>query len=133
MFCWPESSLHAAIGPPVVAIVDDDACVRRGLEDLVSSFGYAVLAFDSAEAFMSSGHIEDAACLITDIQMPGWSGLDLQAQLARAGHRTSIIFLTACCDERSRDQAMMSGAAHYLMKPVNEGTLIACLRSIIRH
>jgi FixJ family two-component response regulator len=131
MSCWPEPSLHAAVDPPVVSIVDDDVTVRRGLEDLVSSFGYAVLAFDSAEAFMSSGRIEDTACLITDVQMPGWSGLDLQAQLVRAGHRTSIIFLTACWDERSRDRAMMGGAVHYLTKPVDEGTLYACIRSII--
>ena len=130
---WPEPALHALNRPPAVSIVDDNVWVRRGLEDLVSSFGYDVLTFESAEAFLSSGRIPDTACLITDIHMPGWSGLDLQAQLVRAGHRTSIIFLTASGDERSRDQAMTSGAAHYLLKPVDEGTLIACIRSVIPH
>ena len=70
------------LGPsPVISIVDDDAWARSGLADLILSLGYEVRAFESAEQFIQSDSITDTACLITDLNMPGLSGLDLQKRI----------------------------------------------------
>lgn len=112
---------------PVISIIDDDACAREGMEALISSLGYRVLTFASAEQFVASGSIEDTTCLITDLQMPGMSGLDLQRNLVEAGHHTPLIFVTAYPDERKRARAINAGAIGFLIKPFDEQSLIACL------
>jgi FixJ family two-component response regulator len=112
---------------PVISIIDDDACAREGIKALVLSLGYQALTFASAEQFVESGSIEDTACLITDLQMPGMSGLDLQRNLVDAGHHTPLIFVTAFPDERKRARAIKAGAIGFLSKPFDEQSLIACL------
>ena len=69
----------------MISIVDDDAWARSGLADLILSLGYEVRSFESAEQFIQSDSIKDTACLITDLHMPGISGLDLQSFLRREG------------------------------------------------
>jgi len=109
----------------VIAVVDDDAFVRDALEDLITSFGHRVRTFRSAEEFMQCGEIAHTSCLITDLQMPGLSGLDLQEHLLASGHGTPVIFLTAFAEERARALALSRGALAFLNKPVQEVELIS--------
>ena len=67
--------------PPTISIIDDDDWAREGIKDLVDSFGYRTLTFASAEEFLESGCVEQTTCVISDVQMPGLSGLDLQQRL----------------------------------------------------
>ena len=94
----------------VVAIVDDDDRMRDALQGLLKAEGFATRTFASAEEFLESGNPRECACLITDIQMPGMSGLDLQARLNAQQIRLPIIFITAHGDSQMRMQALRSGA-----------------------
>jgi FixJ family two-component response regulator len=119
-------------GSAVISIVDDDAWARSGLSDLILSLGYEVRAFESAEQFIQSGRIQETACLITDLNMPGLSGLDLQSHLRERGHRTPVIFVTAYPSDRHRERALADGAAGFLSKPFDEKSLVACLTRAIQ-
>ena len=112
---------------PTVSIVDDDAWSRNGLEDLVLSLGYRALTFESAEQFVQSGNIEQTDCLITDLRMPGWSGLELQSHLRRAGYHIPTIFVTTYPNDAQRARALEEGAIGFLDKPFDEQALIAFL------
>src|SRR3954454_22387967 len=119
-------------GPAVISIVDDDTWARSGLADLILSLGYQVRSFESAEQFIQSGSITETMCLITDLNMPGLSGLDLQSHLRGQGYRTPVIFVTAYPGEKHRQQAVAEGAAGFLSKPFDEKSLVACLMCAMR-
>ena len=116
---------------PVIAIVDDDESFRRATTSFVRSLGYGTAAFDSAEAFLKSERIDDADCLITDVQMPGMTGIELQRRLIAQGHRLPIIFITAFPEMKVRAQALAGGAIGFLSKPFNDQGLIACLNKAL--
>jgi len=116
---------------PVIAIVDDDESFRRATMNFVRSLGYGTAAFDSAEAFLESDHIHDTDCLITDVQMPGMTGIELQDRLIAQGHRLPVIFITAFPEMRARAQALAAGAVGFLAKPFNDQRLIACLNEAL--
>ena len=78
----------------MIAIVDDDEALREGMKSLVRSLGYGVSTFDSAEAFLNSEQVIDTSCIITDLQMPGLSGLDLQDLLIAADARLCFLHLS---------------------------------------
>ena len=115
----------------MIAIVDDDDFVRESLGDLIESFGYDVATFRSAERFLEAECLAETSCLITDLQMPGLSGLHLQRRLMADGHRLPIIFVTAFPDEKFRVRAMRAGAVGFLSKPFDESSLISCLESAL--
>ena len=115
----------------LIAIVDDDESVQSALQDLIEADGFSARTFGSAEEFLDSGLQRDAACLITDIRMPGMSGLELQARLKADGYRTPIIFITAHGDARVRIQAMREGAAEFLMKPFDDQVLLNRIRAAL--
>lgn len=115
-------------GKKLIAIVDDDKSVQSALEDLIEAEGLSPKCFGSAEEFLESGLLRDVACLITDIRMPGMSGLDLQARLKADGYKTPIIFITAHGDARVRIQAMREGAVEFLMKPFDDHVLLDRVR-----
>ena len=118
----------------MISIVDDDHFVRDAVGDLVQSLGYEVATFESAGHFLRSRRLAETACLITDVQMPGLSGLDLQSRIAADGHRIPVIFLTAFPEERFRRRAMRAGAVGFLSKPFDEESLINCLKTALgRH
>jgi FixJ family two-component response regulator len=117
--------------PKVVAIVDDDELIRDALRGLMKAAGFPVLAFASAEEFLSSGVQERTACLIADIRMPGMSGLELQAELNKDHHKIPIIFITAQGDEKMRMQALRSGAVKFLTKPLDKGVLLDSVRTAL--
>ena len=116
----------------MIAIVDDDDVVRGAMKSLMRSLGYDASTFGSAEEFLNSEQISRTSCLITDLHMPGLSGLDLQERLIAEGHRIPIIFLTAYPDEDVRMRAMKAGAIGFLSKPCNEGHMLDCLGKALR-
>lgn len=115
----------------LISIVDDDELARDGIRELVESFGYTVAAFSSAEDFLASSQVEETACLITDLQMPGLSGLELQEALRSQGHRTPVILITAYPSENHQKRALNGGAVGFLSKPFDERSLIKCLTAAI--
>jgi FixJ family two-component response regulator len=117
---------------PMIAIVDDDQAVRNGMAALLRSLGHSVAAFDSAEAFLESGQITTTTCLITDVQMPGMSGLDLQKRLIEEGHRIPVIFLTGFPDENVRSRALKAGALAFLSKPLDHRDLVDHLEKTLK-
>jgi FixJ family two-component response regulator len=116
---------------PVIAIVDDDESFRRATTSFVRSLGYGTASFDSAEAFLKSEHVSDADCLITDVQMPGMTGIELQDRLIEQGHSLPVIFITAFPEMRARAQALAAGAVGFLAKPFDDRNLISCLNEAL--
>ena len=110
---------------PIISIVDDDESLRVAAGDLVASLGFVALTFASAEAFLQSGDVARTSCLVTDIQLPGMSGLDLQDRLRAEGHRVPIIFITAFPEPKLKRRAEAAGAAAFLVKPFDGRELIA--------
>ena len=86
-----------------------------------------MLQFASAEAFLKSNRLHDADCLISDVQMPGMNGIELQRELIVQGYRLPIIFVTAFSEMRARAQALAAGAIGFLDKPFSDEELVACL------
>jgi FixJ family two-component response regulator len=112
---------------PLISIVDDDALARDGIRELVESLGYNAVTFKSAEHFLGSDWVAETTCLITDVQMPGLDGLDLQETLQSQGRHMPVILITAYPNEKNRSRALDSGAVGFLSKPFNEESLIRCL------
>ena len=112
---------------PIIAIIDDDASVRVGTENLLSSLGYSVHTFPSAEEFLRSGLPYDISCVIADVRMPGMSGIELLTLLIKQGHRLPFIFITAFSEEAVRAEALNAGAVCVLTKPFDKATLVRCL------
>jgi FixJ family two-component response regulator len=115
----------------IVSIVDDDPTVRDSTVDLLNSYGYTARGFETAEEFLNSGEVANTCCLITDQQMPGLSGTDLQKCLCAAGYRTPVIFITAYDVPAVRERALAAGAIGYLTKPFDEAVLMDCLQSAL--
>ena len=88
------------------------------------SLGYDAATFASAEEFLQSNRIDDTSCLITDVQMPGLSGVELQSHLIADGYQMPIIFITASTEEKMRTRALKAGAIDFLSKPFNAERLI---------
>jgi FixJ family two-component response regulator len=108
----------------IVCVVDDDSLIRDSTQRLIRSFGFRAEAFASAEEFRRAGYLEEAACLILDVRMPGMSGIELQRQLASRRREIPIIFITAYEDEVVRAQAIREGAVAFLIKPFSEEVLL---------
>lgn len=115
----------------LISIVDDDSLVRDATADLLNSLGFTAMAFESAEQFLDSGHVKNTGCLITDQQLPGLSGTELQAQLRADGYKTPVIFITGFPEEKVRNRALNGGAVAYLTKPYEESALLSSLRTAL--
>jgi FixJ family two-component response regulator len=115
----------------MVAVVDDDDLMRTALLGLLKSAGLLAQAFASADEFLKSGHQNDTACLITDIRMPGMSGLELQAHLNADQCRIPTIFITAHGDAKMRMQAMRAGAVEFMAKPFDDEALLESVRAAL--
>jgi len=116
---------------PVIAIVDDDESFRHATLSFVRSLGYSAAAFPSADAFLNSNAIEKTDCLITDVQMPGMSGIELQNHLLAQGNRVPVIFITAFPETEARGDALRAGAVGFLGKPFGDENLISCLNKAL--
>ncbi|NNG05022.1 MAG: response regulator transcription factor [Inquilinus sp.] len=104
---------------PAVFIVDDDSAVRESLSFLFASVDLDVEAFESADAFLASVGPDRAGCVVTDVRMPGLSGLDLQRLMAQRGVSLPIIVITGHGDVRMAVRAMKEGAIDFVEKPFN--------------
>jgi len=111
-----------------VFVVDDDAAVRDSLAFLLEAAGFAVRTFDSAEAFLDALRPDWAGCLLTDVRMPGLSGVELQETLARRGVELPVIVMTGHGDVPLAVRAMKAGAVDFLEKPFDDAQLIERLR-----
>lgn len=115
----------------MVAIVDDDDLMRGALQGLLKAVGVPARAFASAEEFLNSGHQREIGCLITDIRMPGMSGLELQAKLNAEHCKIPTIFITAHGDEKMRMQALRAGAVEFMAKPFDDEVLLESVRAAL--
>jgi FixJ family two-component response regulator len=104
----------------MISIVDDDKSIREAAKTLVRSLGYSAATFSSAEEFLESGRLDETSCLITDVQMSGMSGVDLQNHLIAKGDCTPVIFVTAFPESGLRERALRAGAVGFLSKPFRE-------------
>jgi len=120
------------LNPKVIAIVDDDASVLAALVGLIRSLGFITHSFPSARELLTSGVVRECACLISDIQMPEMSGIELQNALHAEGIAIPIVFVTAFPDERVQAKAIEAGAACVLQKPFAEESLVDCLQKVLK-
>ncbi len=112
---------------PLLVCVEDDASVREAIKGLIVALGFAAEGFSSAEEFIQSSWLSETSCLITDVQLGGMSGIELQHRLAALGHRIPTIVITAFPDERIRAQALNAGAVCFLSKPIDKDELVKCI------
>jgi FixJ family two-component response regulator len=113
---------------PTISIIDDDESMRNATMRLVKSLGLNADTFASAEEYLQSGRVHDTSCLITDMQMPGLNGDELQSLLMARGLNTPMIFVTAFPEEGVRARVLDAGAIGFLGKPFDEDNLIDCLK-----
>jgi FixJ family two-component response regulator len=116
---------------PIISIIDDDDSMRCAMKSLVTSLGLRVHTFRSAEEFLQSPRLDDTSCLITDLQMPGLSGVELQSLLLAQAHHMPIILVTAFPEEPTRNRVMEAGALGFLSKPFETQTLIKLIEKAI--
>jgi FixJ family two-component response regulator len=116
----------------LIAIVDDDESVRNAVQGVLKSVGMKAWTFASAEEFLGSNQRSTTACLITDVQMPGITGLELQATLKTADDRIPIIFISAYGNARTRTQAIGAGAVAFLEKPFDDEVLLESVRTALQ-
>jgi len=112
----------------VISIVDDDQSLRRSLRNLLTSVGFRVETFASAEDFLSSSEQENTGCLVLDLRMGGMHGLDLLRHLAATGSRIPVVILTAHGDDETRQRSLEAGAVAFLGKPFRPDTLLDAVR-----
>src|SRR5262249_20995041 len=111
--------------PGAVFVIDDDASVRRALARQLRAAGFQVEAFASAQEYLDRPPREGIACIVTDLRMPGLSGLDLQASLAKANRELPIVFITGYGDVTTSVRAMKAGAVKLLPKPFSDDEIPA--------
>jgi FixJ family two-component response regulator len=116
-----------------IAIVDDEPSLREAIKSLLRSAGFRAIAFASAEEFLDYRPLNQIACLILDVRLPGMSGLELQRHLAGLGCKIPIAFVTSLEDRdgRIREQAMRAGAVAVLPKPFSDEQLLSVVRSVV--
>lgn len=117
---------------PTVFVVDDDAALRRALGRVLRHAGFEVEDFASAEDFLARAPLQQRACIVLDVAMPGLDGIALQARLAQAGASLPIVFLTGRGDIPMSVRAIKRGAVDFLTKPVSSATLVAAVRDALR-
>ncbi len=125
-----QSSADVAIAewaPHRISIIDDDASIREALKSLMRSVQFDVQAFASAEEFLASDRVEDTACLILDVHLPGMNGFELQNLLNVERRNIPVIFITAHADDASRERALKAGAIEFLSKPVRREPLFKAI------
>jgi len=117
--------------PTLISVVEDDQPFRQSMVKLLTSLGYPAEAFPSAADFLASPLLPATACLVSDVQMPGMTGVELYRHLVDVGHRIPTILVTAYPDELTRRRALKDGVVCYLSKPVDDDHLERCIRSAL--
>jgi FixJ family two-component response regulator len=127
-FVWSDGD-QMKDANPVVFVVDDDPSIRKSMDRLLRSAGLEVRTFESTDEFQRIERPDAPACLVLDIRMPGKSGLDFQRELAEAGSRIPIIFITGHGDIPMSVRAMKAGAIEFLTKPFPDRDLLDAIQS----
>jgi len=128
---WKIARKIAVSQTPLIACIDDDPSICEAINGLLKVSGFTAETFSSAEEFLKFARLENTSCLITDVQLGGMSGLQLQNRLAESGYGIPIIFITAFPDERIRERALTAGAVCFLSKPVTKEGLLTCIRAAL--
>ena len=115
----------------LISVVEDDQPFRESMRKLMMALGYTVEAFPSAAEFLASPLLPATGCLVSDVQMPGMTGVELYRHLVEAGYAIPTILVTAYPDEEVRRRALKDGVICYLSKPVDDDHLERCLRSAL--
>jgi FixJ family two-component response regulator len=111
----------------MISIIDDDRSVREAVKSLVRSLGHEAETFSSAEEYLRSDRIDESHCIITDLQMPGMTGVDLRRHLIEAGYCRPVILMSALSAEEAGAAAAESASCRFLRKPFSDDHLIECL------
>ena len=114
-----------------IAVVDDDGSVRDALTGLVRSLGMEAVGYCSADDFVAKAGYKHADCIVTDVQMPGMSGVELLEFLRKEHHDIPVIVVTAYPSPATRVRALAAGAAHFLSKPFNGSEMVRCIEQAI--
>ncbi|MBC7770154.1 MAG: response regulator [Phycisphaerales bacterium] len=117
---------------PLISIIDDDDSLRTALVGLVRSLGYRASAFGSATEFLAAGEPSASDCIVTDIHMPGLSGIELKQRLTQEGCAVPVIMITARMEPGLEERAVASGAACFLRKPFEVSALVACVEKALK-
>ena len=118
--------------PPLVAIIDDDASVRKSTLRLIRSFGYRAEAFASGNEFLSSRLASGVACILLDVRMPDMDGLELQRRIVARHLDVPIVFISGRASDDEERRARATGAIEFLRKPISAATLLQVLQGILR-
>jgi FixJ family two-component response regulator len=117
---------------PLISIIDDDESMRNAIVGLVRSAGYDAHGYATAEDFLGSGTARSSACVITDIQMPGMSGIELRKHLVASQWTVPVIMITARHDADLEAKAITSGAVCFLRKPFDASVLLRCVEAALK-
>jgi FixJ family two-component response regulator len=117
----------------LISIVEDDEPFRDSMRKLLTALGYTVEAFPSAADFLGSRLLPETACLVSDVNMPGMTGVELHRHLVEAGYTIPTILVTAYPNEVVKNRALKDGIVCYLSKPVDDDHLERCIRSVLRY
>jgi len=120
------------VGKHLVVGVDDDFRLRETLKSLVESAGYAAATYSSAEEFLESGALAGAACLVTDVRMPGMDGVELQRRIRIERPELPVIFISAHQDDEARQRARDEGATRFLYKPFDGAELLRTIEGALK-
>jgi FixJ family two-component response regulator len=117
---------------PLIAVVDDDLSVRKALAHLLAVKSYSTSTFGSAKEFLSSLDQQKPSCLVLDLHMPEWGGLDLQHHLLRNGIKIPTVIITAHDEIGLRERCSNAGASAFLVKPISVDALIGAIDSAMQ-
>jgi FixJ family two-component response regulator len=124
---WGEHVEAELPNAPLVSIVEDDNFLRASMRRLIRSLGLTVEAFPSAAGLLASPRLAETNCLITDVNMPAMTGIELYRHLVKAGHAIPTILITAYPNDLDRIAALKEGVICYLQKPIDQQDLVRCL------
>jgi FixJ family two-component response regulator len=116
----------------MISIIDDDRSVREAVKSLIRSLGYEAVTFASAEEYLGADGAHVSECIITDVQMPGMTGIDLQDRLIADGFRKPIILMSAQAAEDAGAGALRTASSRFLKKPFSDERLIDCLDQALK-
>src|SRR6202163_5170325 len=127
----PRSDTAMAPQPPTVVVIDDDASIRKALENLLRSVGLDVELFKSPQEFLQSNRPDRPGCIVLDVRFPGRSGLDMQREISAANTSLPIIFITGYGDIPMSVRAMKAGAVEFLTKPFRDQDLLNAIQQAL--
>jgi FixJ family two-component response regulator len=116
---------------PLVAIVDDDKSIRNATQDLLKAAGFSTVTFEDAESFLGSASRATVACLVSDMRMPGMSGVELYQALLASGHGIPTVIITAHPEDVTQARGRVAGLTCYLIKPFTPDELLECVHEAL--